>query len=577
MAGFGDAPYIEKLAIPAVSLLVIFLGYSSQYLFHTAEDLEPGPLSRRESIIFNTLLCCIWYTYYKTCTVDPGRYVFPSLPSLPSRADQKPQKPATDGRNDDEQDDERRREELSRRINANPNHYARWCRKCEAPKPPRAHHCRTCARCIPRMDHHCPWTTNCVSLTTFPHFLRFLSYTNLSLWYLARLLFARFAALWRVRHLPSYLGPSLASLVHLSLLAGVAFFASFALGLLLFSTARGWLLNTTSIEGWEMERHEELLRRRGRRKEHWWGDEDEKKEEDDAEDEDEDDDDYNDGGPRERIEFPYDLGFFENLSQAMGTRNVLAWPLPWAGNPVIAPTEGKGVGWEWEENGFNRREGLWPPPDPEKLRTQWPARADPARDGAVLPTYASTEEQVAAFRRRQEADLRRWRGNRSKLMAELEEVGAEHDDLPRRNKHDKREVKARAGWANSDGETLRDYGVDEETETDDQQQQQRQTTERADDDVPLAELLRRRKVPVKDAEGSRHSILERQLSQPARPHAFVTQRPSYDGSSKKNTHTQDTPSNSRGESFPILEAIPAPLLVASMTEPKSVARVFQKR
>lgn len=31
------------------------------------------------------------------------------------------------------------------------------CTRCEAYRPPRAHHCRICKRCIRRMDHHCPW------------------------------------------------------------------------------------------------------------------------------------------------------------------------------------------------------------------------------------------------------------------------------------------------------------------------------------------------------------------------------------------------------------------------------------
>lgn len=31
----------------------------------------------------------------------------------------------------------------------------RWCKKCMASKPPRAHHCKSCNRCVLRMDHHC--------------------------------------------------------------------------------------------------------------------------------------------------------------------------------------------------------------------------------------------------------------------------------------------------------------------------------------------------------------------------------------------------------------------------------------
>lgn len=39
----------------------------------------------------------------------------------------------------------------------------RWCRKCWAPKPERAHHCSFCKRCVLKMDHHCPWlANNCV-------------------------------------------------------------------------------------------------------------------------------------------------------------------------------------------------------------------------------------------------------------------------------------------------------------------------------------------------------------------------------------------------------------------------------
>jgi len=51
----------------------------------------------------------------------------------------------------------------------------RWCRKCFAPKPERAHHCSECNRCVLKMDHHCPWlANNCVGARTYPSFLHFL-------------------------------------------------------------------------------------------------------------------------------------------------------------------------------------------------------------------------------------------------------------------------------------------------------------------------------------------------------------------------------------------------------------------
>jgi palmitoyltransferase len=39
----------------------------------------------------------------------------------------------------------------------------KWCRKCWAPKPERAHHCSVCGRCVMKMDHHCPWlASSCI-------------------------------------------------------------------------------------------------------------------------------------------------------------------------------------------------------------------------------------------------------------------------------------------------------------------------------------------------------------------------------------------------------------------------------
>lgn len=463
---------LHLVYIPAVCLLIAFQGYYSQYLFNTDPDLRPGPLTRRESLTFNLLLACLWCTYYRACTVDPGRYLFAPRPSSSSEnPDPDLLRPTT--------------------ASLHPLKPARWCKKCAAPKPLRAHHCRHCARCIPKMDHHCPWTGTCVSLHTFPHFLRFLLYTNLSLWYLASLLWVRLAALWADRSLPAYLGPSVGSLVGLTLLALANAGTALALGVLLYTTVRGWAFNSTMIEDWEVERHEAVLARMDAGEDRdFWGD-----------------DDAALRHSLERIEYPYDLGVFANMAQAMGTRNVLRWFLPvLGGGPVIDnATPGKGVGWEWEENGFNDLPGLWPPPDPEKVRQArrgaWPGAAvqqqQQREDG--YDAYQTPEEVKAAFLRRQEEDfLRRQRAHaqqaqqRSGIIAELEELdeGEEDDDD---EDDDGRVLKPL--WTNSDGDRLWDYGVDEDVE-------EEIIPARADDeDVPLAELIRRRKVLTREDEG----------------------------------------------------------------------------
>ena len=117
----GWLPTVGSFAIPAVSLLIFFLAYTSQYLFY---HLQPGPLSRDEALLFNGCVLSIWWCYDRACTVDPGRRGW--VNKLTGEISSESKGSGSGG------------PRLEKGM--------RWCRKCEAVKPPRAHHCRQCGR-----------------------------------------------------------------------------------------------------------------------------------------------------------------------------------------------------------------------------------------------------------------------------------------------------------------------------------------------------------------------------------------------------------------------------------------------
>jgi palmitoyltransferase len=291
------------------------------------------------------------------------------------------------------------------------------------------------------MDHHCPWTTNCVSHTTFPHFLRFVLYAVLSMSLLTYHLFIRASTLFSNRNLPAYLGPPTWAMAHLLVLIIVNSITLFALSILLVRATYSLAINTTMIESWEIERHEALVDRA--RKTGGWV--------------------YGSGGQRvrvERQEFPFDIGIWKNLVQGMGTANVVAWFLPFGGGPGIESAA------SFEVNGFEDEEKVWPPPDPDKMpRVQRKVDEDVDIQGIG---------EVEAFKRRQTKDYERW-GTRE----DVEEGGS--DDGDEYESEYEEGIDGEEGWTNAEGDRLRDFGVDEDAEL------------LPDDEIPLGELLRRRK------------------------------------------------------------------------------------
>ncbi len=77
----------------------------------------------------------------------------------------------------------------------------------------------------------------------------------------------------------------------------------FAVSTMLVRSIWSWAVNTTMIEGWEIERHEALLRKARKMGGYVYGP----------------------NGLKLRVtrqEFPYDIGIWPNLKQGMGSGNV---------------------------------------------------------------------------------------------------------------------------------------------------------------------------------------------------------------------------------------------------------------
>eukprot|EP01023_Acetabularia_acetabulum_P038412 TRINITY_DN3680_c0_g1_i4.p1 TRINITY_DN3680_c0_g1~~TRINITY_DN3680_c0_g1_i4.p1 ORF type:complete len:395 (+),score=25.54 TRINITY_DN3680_c0_g1_i4:124-1308(+) len=74
----------------------------------------------------------------------------------------------------------------------------KYCKRCDAIKPPSAHHCRICGRCVVDMDHHCPFINNCVGRTNLRPFMLFLVYVLLSIAYATPLLFIFIYNHWKL-------------------------------------------------------------------------------------------------------------------------------------------------------------------------------------------------------------------------------------------------------------------------------------------------------------------------------------------------------------------------------------------
>lgn len=129
----------------------------------------------------------------------------------------------------------------------------------------------------------------------------------------------------------------------------------------------------------------------------------------------------------------------------------------------------------FEENGFEDESKSWPPPDPDRMvKTYGP----PINQDSFVQDRQTERERINAFRSRQQQDFLRQRPFHHRLQKRFDKKAIECDD----DLSEAGSASGEEGWRNSEGERLRDFGVDEDVEFYDE------------DDVPLSELLRRKRM-----------------------------------------------------------------------------------
>lgn len=233
-------------------------------------------------------------------------------------------------------------------------HYKRYCFKCRAFKPPRAHHCRVCRRCVLRMDHHCPWIGNCVGFGTYAYFLQYTTSVMISCSYHLVMTTMRVFDAWNTYYYMSHPTTLEASMLVVNYLLCIPTFL-----LVSFLTLYHYYLlstNTTSIESWEMDRVYRQIRR----------------------------------GHIPFTTFPFDVGCWQNISSILGSRPWL-WPLPKAprGDGLAFPVA------PLQDDPFAMY--AWPPRDPHARPPRPSMRRMRTRPGMHVQNDVHDNVQAARF------------------------------------------------------------------------------------------------------------------------------------------------------------------------------------
>ena len=183
-------PFTARILVAFVCILIFSLAYPTQYIFlHPYNRLYAPWWTGWHTLWFNFCVLSIWISYARSVGTDPG-----GLPRgkdgvglwVPDGADE-----LGNG--------EKREEDVGRMKTGKlwGKGVGKWCKKCEAWKPPRCHHCRKCERCVLRMDHHC----GCIFLLWYTGDVR----GQRKAWHCFYTIFCLFTMNFKINNSPQYL------------------------------------------------------------------------------------------------------------------------------------------------------------------------------------------------------------------------------------------------------------------------------------------------------------------------------------------------------------------------------------
>ncbi|KZT73329.1 zf-DHHC-domain-containing protein [Daedalea quercina L-15889] len=294
---------LGRLFVGFTTALICFIAYSPQiFIIWPWYGRELSVELLALLIPFNALVAMLLWNYYLCVVTDPGR-VPPGWQPDVQDSDGYEVKKLTRG--------------------------PRFCRTCEAYKPPRAHHCKQCKCCVLRMGkyHHCPWVNNCVGHFNYGYFVRFLFYVDCACTYhLAMIVRRIYVATQENFETPEMIFIILNAVACIPVLLAVGGFSLYHFYLLLG--------NTTTIEGWEKDKVATLVRR----------------------------------GRIHEIKFPYHLGAWRNICSVLGDSPLLwCWPTVASGTGLkYQLAEGDDCHIQLIPSADPNAES-WPPEDPSRI------------------------------------------------------------------------------------------------------------------------------------------------------------------------------------------------------------------